>query len=69
MPVAFIVPKDVSKPPSGDELAEFCRGRIANFKSPRRYFVVEEMPGWMHKIQRHRLREDAIARLGTDEFE
>jgi len=69
VPVAFIVPKDASKPPSGDELAEFCRGRIANFKSPRRYFVVEEMPGWMHKIQRHRLREDAIVRIGTDEFE
>ncbi len=69
VPVAFAIAKDAATPPSEEELIAFCRGRIANFKVPRHFFIVEEMPGWMHKIQRHRLKEDALRRLGGKELE
>lgn len=66
IPVAFIVARAGSS--VGEvEIQEYCRGRIANFKTPRRVFAVEEFPGWMHKVQRYKLREDAMRRMGLEE--
>ncbi|NIR36461.1 MAG: hypothetical protein GWN79_07630 [Actinobacteria bacterium] len=40
-----------------DELVEFCRGKIASFKIPRRFVFVDEWPMSATKIQKFRLRE------------
>lgn len=57
-PVAYVVPS--GSPPSGEELASFCQGRLAGFKRPRRYEIVEELPKTATgKIQRFRLREES----------
>lgn len=46
-----------------DELAAWCRGRIASFKIPRHVRVVREWPMSATKIQKHRLREGLLAEL------
>ncbi len=48
-----------------DEIRDFCRGRIAHYKVPRYVTFVDEFPMTVTgKIQKYKLREDAIARLG-----
>ena len=50
---------------SGDELAAFCRGRIATFKSPAYWKFVDEFPTTVTgKVQKFRMREVAVAELG-----
>jgi fatty-acyl-CoA synthase len=49
-----------------DELVEFLRGEIANFKLPRHVRVVEEWPIAATKIQKFRLREALCAELGIE---
>jgi len=50
---------------SGDELAAFCRGRIATFKIPNHWKFVDEFPTTVTgKVQKFRMREMAIAELG-----
>ena len=45
------------------DVLEFCRGKIASFKIPRRVFFVGELPMTSSgKIQKVRLREDAVTR-------
>jgi fatty-acyl-CoA synthase len=46
------------------EVLDYCRGRIASFKVPRHVFVVDDFP-WTGsgKIQKVRLREEAVRRL------
>jgi len=68
VPVAFIVAREGGGFSDEGELFAHCRGRIANFKVPRRFFFVEEVPGWMHKVQRHRLKQDAIDRIGSEDL-
>ena len=47
------------------ELLEYCRGRIASFKVPRHVFLVDEFPMTSSgKIQKVKLREEALRRLG-----
>nr|WP_272921530.1 hypothetical protein [Streptomyces sp. SID8354] len=41
--VAFVVPADGSAPDPG-ELTEWARARLADFKVPRRYHLVPELP-------------------------
>jgi fatty-acyl-CoA synthase len=46
-------------------LAAFCSGRIAHFKVPRHFLFVEEFPMTVTgKVQKFRMRELTIARLG-----
>ena len=49
----------------GDELYEFCRGRIATFKIPRHWKFVDAFPMTVTgKIQKFRMREQSIQELG-----
>jgi fatty-acyl-CoA synthase len=50
---------------SGDDLAAFCRGRIATFKIPSYWKFVDEFPTTVTgKVQKFRMREMAVAELG-----
>ena len=42
---------------TADELAEFCRGKIASFKIPRRIVFTDDWPLSATKIQKFRLRQ------------
>ena len=47
-----------------DDLAEFCRGRIAHFKIPRYVHVTDEFPMTVTgKVQKYRMREVSIGLL------
>ncbi len=41
---AAVVPRGPEAPPAREALAEHCRGRLAPFKVPKRWRVVEELP-------------------------
>jgi fatty-acyl-CoA synthase len=48
-----------------EEVREFCKGRIAHYKIPRYVAVVDEFPMTVTgKIQKFKLRDEAIERLG-----
>jgi fatty-acyl-CoA synthase len=44
IPLAVLVPRDPSAPPTADDLDEFCRTRLAGYKRPRRVEFVDELP-------------------------
>lgn len=67
IPVAFVIVRPSEVAPDATALREFCRGRIAGFKVPRHVLPIDEVPGGFHKVQRHRLRRDAMRRLGLAE--
>jgi fatty-acyl-CoA synthase len=51
-----------------DELRECCRGRIAHYKVPRYVILVDEFPMTVTgKVQKFKLREQAIEQLGLSE--
>ncbi len=51
-----------------DELREFCTGRIAHFKIPHLIRLVDEFPMTVTgKIQKFRIRQAEIERLGLDD--
>ncbi|MDE0603117.1 MAG: class I adenylate-forming enzyme family protein [bacterium] len=66
--VAFVELHDGAEETS-DNLVEACRGHIANFKIPKRFFVVEE-EDWplldSGRPDRHELRTRAAALMGTE---
>ncbi len=50
---------------TGEELTEYCRGKIATFKIPRHWKVVDSFPMTVTgKIQKFRMREMAVEELG-----
>jgi fatty-acyl-CoA synthase len=50
-----------------EELREFCRGKIAHYKVPRHISVCAELPMTVTgKIQKYKLREQAIEQLGLE---
>ncbi|HZM40319.1 MAG TPA: AMP-binding protein [Acidimicrobiales bacterium] len=52
---------------SEDEIREFCRGRIAHYKVPHYVQFVDEFPMTVTgKVQKYKLREQAIADLGLE---
>jgi fatty-acyl-CoA synthase len=52
---------------SPEALREFCRGQIAHFKIPRHVKIVDEFPMTVTgKVQKFKLREQAIAELGLE---
>ena len=51
-----------------EELRDFCRGAIAGFKIPRRFFTASEFPMTASgKVQRFRLRAEAAERMREKE--
>jgi len=51
---------------SAPEVLAYCRGRIASFKIPRHVLFVDEFPMTSSgKIQKVKLREEALRRLPT----
>jgi fatty-acyl-CoA synthase len=52
---------------SGEELREWCRGKIATFKIPRYWRFVDEFPMTVTgKVQKFKMREASIAELGLE---
>ncbi|HEX2574457.1 MAG TPA: AMP-binding protein [Polyangia bacterium] len=50
---------------TGEEMAEYCKGRIATYKVPRHWKFVDEFPLTVTgKVQKFRMRELAIMELG-----
>ena len=51
-----------------EELREFCRGRIAHYKVPRYVRFVDEFPMTVTgKVQKFKMREQAVAELGLQD--
>ena len=51
-----------------EELREFCRGRIAHYKVPRYVRFVDEFPMTVTgKVQKFKMREQAVAELGLQQ--
>ena len=62
--VAFVVAAP-GQTVTGEEIAAYCKGRIASFKSPRHVLCVEAFPMTASgKVQKHKLRKLALERLG-----
>jgi fatty-acyl-CoA synthase len=52
---------------TGDELAQFCRGKIATYKIPRYWKFVDGFPMTVTgKIQKFKMRETAVSELGLE---
>jgi fatty-acyl-CoA synthase len=52
---------------SGEELREWCRGKIASFKIPRYWRFVDEFPMTVTgKVQKFKMREVSVAELGLE---
>jgi acyl-CoA synthetase (AMP-forming)/AMP-acid ligase II len=52
--------------PSTDDLVNFCRGRLANFKVPRQVWFVERLPvNAAGKVHKPDLRASAIRRMAV----
>ncbi len=51
-------------------MADYCKGKIAHYKVPRYVQVVDEFPMTVTgKVQKYKLREQAIEELGLAEVE
>jgi fatty-acyl-CoA synthase len=63
--IAWIKLAPDADPVTGDELREFCQGKIAHFKIPRNYKFVDEFPMTVTgKIQKFKMREISIEEMG-----
>jgi acyl-CoA synthetase (AMP-forming)/AMP-acid ligase II len=63
-PLAFVVPAD-GEPPTPDELQAHCRARLASYKKPSGYLLVDELPrNAAGKVLKRELR-DAHLTKGT----
>jgi fatty-acyl-CoA synthase len=53
---------------TGEELREWCRGKIASFKIPRYWKFVDAFPMTVTgKVQKFKMRETSVAELGLEE--
>ena len=53
--------------PTGDELALWCKGKIASYKIPRHWKFVDSFPMTVTgKIQKYKMREVAVEELGLE---
>jgi len=68
--VAYVIPRAGARVDEA-ELQAHCRGKLAGFKVPRRVFVVDDVPRTPgphgDKVQRARLRQEALRALGRDQ--
>jgi fatty-acyl-CoA synthase len=63
--MAIIKLHDGAEPLTVEALRAFCQGKIAHFKIPRYVQITDEFPMTVTgKIQKYKMREDAIERLG-----
>jgi acyl-CoA synthetase (AMP-forming)/AMP-acid ligase II len=61
---AFIVLKD-DETASPEEMIEFCKGRIARFKVPRKVFFIDELPkSAIGKVLHRELRDQVWKAAG-----
>jgi crotonobetaine/carnitine-CoA ligase len=65
VPVAFVVARDPSDPPTLDELFEWCRDRLGKAKQPRSITMLAELPRTsVGKIRKFLLRQTDFAMSG-----
>jgi acyl-CoA synthetase (AMP-forming)/AMP-acid ligase II len=65
VPAAFVVPAR-GREPGADEVADFGRARLANFKVPRHVWLVESLPlNAAGKVHKPELRASAKGRLDS----
>lgn len=58
---AIVEPRDLSRPPTADELALFCRDRLMPYKVPKTYELVDELPrDPSGKLRRGQLRAERV---------
>jgi fatty-acyl-CoA synthase len=43
-PLAVVAPRDAADPPTSEELAAWCREKLARYKNPREYSIVGALP-------------------------
>ncbi|POX38033.1 fatty acid--CoA ligase [Streptomyces sp. Ru73] len=68
--VAFVVPDPAEEPPTPDALTAWARERLANFKVPRRFHLVPELPrNASGKVLKTELRRAAREGPGAQEGE
>jgi fatty-acyl-CoA synthase len=66
--MAWIKPANGSRP-TGEQLVAACRGRIAAYKIPRHWQLVDAFPMTVTgKVQKFRMREQSIEELGLGEL-
>jgi fatty-acyl-CoA synthase len=66
--MAWVKVRDGSEPVTAESLRAFSQGRIAHFKIPRYVRVTDEFPMTVTgKIQKYKMREEAISLLGLEE--
>ena len=53
---------------TGEDLREYCKGKITHFKIPRYFKFVDEFPMTVTgKIQKFKIREISIKELGLED--
>ncbi|MDA2804866.1 AMP-binding protein [Nocardiopsis suaedae] len=63
---ACVLPADPADPPTREEIAAFCEGRLAHYKVPRHVRAVESFPMTVSgKVRKVELREWAARELGV----
>lgn len=62
VPVAFLIARP-GRTPSAESLDAFCRERLANFKVPRRFIVMDDFPrsNAVNRVQKAKLREMLVS--------
>ena len=64
--MAWVMPREGAKV-TGDELAAWCRGKIASYKIPRHWKLVDSFPMTVTgKVQKFKMREVAVEELGLE---
>lgn len=66
--LACVQLREGATPPTTDEFREMCKGKIAHFKIPKYWMIMNEFPMTVTgKIQKFKLREMAVAELGLQQ--
>ena len=65
--IAFVVPAGESGSAAEEDLLAFLKPQIASYKMPARVFFIDALPltSGTGKVQKFKLREEALARLGA----
>jgi fatty-acyl-CoA synthase len=64
--MAWVKPREGAKL-TGEELAAWCKGKIASYKVPRHWKLVDSFPMTVTgKVQKFKMRETAVAELGLE---
>jgi len=64
--MACVIPQDQNDPPTREEIAAFCEGRLAHYKIPRHLRVMTEFPMTVSgKVRKVELRREATEDSGS----